>query len=178
MDDLRHADPETKTPHPSFRSRISEGLPAKGTSVRTKIRMLILSDNSPDHIALGVAIGIFIACSPFLGIHTVASLGFALLFRASRLAAVLGTLVNNPITMAFIYLLEIKIGSWVLGYSLSMPEGLWNDFVELFSLGRQVLLSIMTGFVILGIVSAAAAYFLTRTAVISIRKKRAHKQET
>jgi uncharacterized protein (DUF2062 family) len=178
MDNLNHTPPQTKSTRPSLRKRIYEGLPAKGTSLRTQIRMLVFSDNSPAQIALGAAIGIFLALSPFLGIHTIAALGLALVFRASRPAAVLGTFINNPVTMTFIYLLEIKLGSYVLGYSLTMPEGIWKDFVELFSLGRQAVLSIMTGFIILGLLSAIAVYLLTLGAVLYMRKARARKQET
>ncbi len=170
MDNLRNTVSETKMTRPSLMSRIREGLPARGTSFKQQIRMLILSDNSPDQIALGTAIGIFIACSPFLGTHTVTALGLALLFHASRPAALLGTFANNPISMAFIYFAEIKLGSWILGYSLAMPKGLWSDFVELFSLGRQVILSLMVGFVIVGIVSAVGTYFFVRAAVLFVRK--------
>ncbi len=178
MDDLNRTGPEAKAARPSLRRRIYDGLPPKGTSLREQIRMVIFSDNSPGQIALGAAIGIFLAFSPFLGFHTVAALVFSLLFRASRPAALLGTLANNPVTIAFIYLLEIKLGSYILGYSLTLPGGVWKDLVDLFSLGREALLSIMTGFMILGLVSAITAYLLTRGAVLYLRKKRTRKQET
>jgi uncharacterized protein len=175
MDDLRRTTSEPKPA--SLRSRLYDGLPSKGTRFRDQLRLLIFSDNSPGQIALGAAIGVFLACSPFLGIHTVAALGLALLFRASRLAAVMGTLINNPVTMAFIYLLEIKLGSCVLGYSLVLPEGIWKDLVDLFSLGRMTVFSVMTGFVIIGLVLSIAAYVLTQAAVVYVRRRRDEKHK-
>jgi uncharacterized protein (DUF2062 family) len=177
MDNLNNAAPDLKADRPSFRRRLYDGLPPKGTSLRDQIRMLIFSDNSPGQIALGAAIGIFLACSPFLGTHTLAALALALLFRASRPAAFLGTLVNNPVTMTFIYLLEIKLGSYVLGYSFILPGSIWKDLVDLFSLGRKAFLSIMTGFTILGLLSSITAYLATLGAVLFIRKRRAQKRE-
>jgi uncharacterized protein (DUF2062 family) len=178
MDDLNRTVPEPKTAHPFFGKRIYDGLPSKGTSLRQQIRMIIFSDNSPGQIALGAAIGIFIACSPFLGMHTIAALALALLLRASRPAALLGTFANNPVTMAFIYLLEIKLGSHVLGYPLIMPGGIWKDLVDLFSLGRQALLSVITGFIIFGLLSSITVYLITLGTVLFIRKRRAQQSET
>jgi hypothetical protein len=86
-------------------------LPRKGTTVREKIKILFLSDDSPRQIALGMAIGVFLACSPFIGIHTVAAVALAFVLRASRLAALIGTLINNPFTMAFFYFFEFELGS-------------------------------------------------------------------
>ena len=48
--------------------------------------------------------------------------------------------------------------------------------MELFSLGRKAFLSIMTGFVIIGLVSSIAAYILTLGAVGYLRKRREGKQ--
>jgi hypothetical protein len=178
MDDPKPIAPRDKTLLPSLKRNLYDELPPKGTGLKQRILLIIFSHHSPREIAFGAAIGVFLACSPFLGIHTVAALALALLLGASRPAAFLGTLVNNPPTMAFIYLLEIKIGSYVLGYSLSLPGGIWKDIVDLFSLGRKAVLSVMTGFVILGLVSSITVYLVTLGAVLFIRKRRAQKRAT
>ncbi len=162
----------------SIRRSLYGDLPPKGTTLRQRIRMVIFSHHSPREIALGAAIGVFLAFSPFMGIHTVAALGLALLFGASRLAAVLGTLVNNPITMTFLYLFEIRLGARILGFSLTMPAGLWGNLKELFSVGRTVFLSIMTGFVVLGFISSIVAYLVTLGAVVYIKRRRARRQQS
>ncbi len=178
MDDPKPVTLQKKTTFSSFRRSLYDELPPKGTSLKQRIRMVIFSHHSPREIALGAAIGIFLAFSPFMGMHTVAALGLALLFGASRLAAVLGTLFNNPVTMTFLYLFELRLGSRILGYSLAMPTDIWKNFLELFSLGRKVFLSIMTGFVILGFASAIVAYLITLGAVLYIKRRRARRQES
>jgi uncharacterized protein (DUF2062 family) len=175
MDDSKPVNTRPKTAYSSLRSSLYTDLPPKGTSLKQRIRMIIFSHDSPRQIALGTAVGVFLGFSPFLGIHTIAALGLAVLFRASRLAAVLGTLVNNPVTMTFLYLFELRLGSRILGFSLTMPDNIWKNFMELFSLGRKAFLSIMIGFFILGTISAIIAYLLTLAAVVYIKRRRARR---
>jgi hypothetical protein len=175
MDDLKPETTDRKTTLSTFRQRLYDGLPAKGTSLRQRLRLIIFSHDSPRQIALGAAIGVFVAFSPFLGMHTLAALLFALLFRASKLAAVLGTLLNNPVTMTFIYLFEIRQGSRILGLSLTMPGDIWKNFMELFSIGRDALLSLMTGFIALGFIASIVIYLLTLGAVLYIKRRRARR---
>jgi uncharacterized protein (DUF2062 family) len=47
---------------------------------------------------------------------------------------------------------------------------------ELFSLGRKAFISIMAGFVIIGLVSSIVVYILTLGAVGYLRKRREEKQ--
>ncbi len=176
MDDLRSTPSDPKPKRASLRKRIYDGLPSRGTSLRQQIRTLIFSDDSQGQIALGAAIGVFVALSPFVGTQTITALGLSLIFGASRLAALVGTLLNNPVTMPLFYLLEMKLGSYLLGYRLAMPEGIWDSMTELFSLGRKAFISIMAGFVIIGLVSSIAAYILTLGAVGYLRKRREGKQ--
>ena len=178
MDDTKPVTAQPKTRFSAFRRSLYDDLPPKGTTLKQRIRLIIFSHHSPRQIALGMAIGIFLACSPFLGIHTVTALGLSLLFGASRLAAVLGTLVNNPVTMTFLYLFEIRLGSRILGFSLAMPQDIWENYAELFSLGRKVFLSLMTGFVILGLAASIVAYLFTLGAVLVIKRRRAGRHES
>jgi len=178
MDDLKPTVPESKPKRATLKSRLYAGLPSRGTGFRQQIRALLLSHDSPAEISLGAAIGVFVALSPFVGTQTITALALSLVFGASRLAALLGTLVNNPITMPFFYLLEMKFGSSVLGVSLAVPDGIWENMTELFSLGRKAFLSIMVGFVFFGFISSIVVYVLTLGAVRHLRKVRTGKQGT
>jgi uncharacterized protein (DUF2062 family) len=152
------------------------GLLPERTSVREKIRILFLSDDSPQQIALGMAIGVFLACSPFIGIHTVAALALALVLRASRLAALIGTLVNNPFTMAFFYFFEFEIGSSLLGLAIKVPKDILKNFVELFTIGTKAFLSVMVGFLVVGAVASILAYIVVFWAVVLFKRRRATKK--
>jgi uncharacterized protein (DUF2062 family) len=148
-------------------------LPRKGTTVREKIKILFLSDDSPRQIALGMAIGVFLACSPFIGIHTVAAVALAFVLRASRLAALIGTLINNPFTMAFFYFFEFELGSSLLGLAIKVPKDILKNFVELFSIGTKAFLSVMVGFLVVGLVASSLAYIVVFWVAVYFKRRRA-----
>lgn len=69
-------------------------------------------------VALGAAIGVFFAfITPIAQIPL--SAGFCILLRANVPVAVVGTLVNTPPTFAPVYYGAWKVGSWMLGESVS-----------------------------------------------------------
>jgi uncharacterized protein len=171
MDNMKKTKAENKGDSSPPENKTND-FPPKGTSIREQVSLLFLSDDSSRQIALGAAIGVFLAFSPFLGLHTIAAIALALFFRASRLAAVLGTLINNPVTMTFFYFFEIKLGSSILGLTLEIPHNLWKNISELFALGGKAFASIMTGFVIIGAVCAVLAYFITLGVANAIRSRR------
>ena len=65
---------------------------------------------SPHEIALGLACGIAISFTPFLGLHALLAITFAWVLRGSMAAALIGTLFGNPWTFPFIWYLSYEIG--------------------------------------------------------------------
>src|SRR6185503_8685543 len=53
-------------------------------------------DDPPWRVALALAIGVFISCTPFWGLQTVLSLAVATIFRLNRAVTVTGTWLNLP----------------------------------------------------------------------------------
>ena len=49
-------------------------------------RAIVMLDDTPHSIALGTAIGLFIAWTPTVGIHMILVVALALLFRANKVA--------------------------------------------------------------------------------------------
>lgn len=78
-----------------------------------KFRVLHMND-TPHRIAMGVAIGLFVAWTPVLGLHILMVLGLALLLRANKFVAVVFIWVNNPLTMAAIYYPSYLLGRTIL----------------------------------------------------------------
>ena len=74
----------------------------------------------PHQVALGVAIGVFVSFSPFIGLHGPISVVLALSLRGSLLAAFMAQGVGNPVTFPVIWFASWKMGSWVTG--LRVPE--------------------------------------------------------
>ena len=60
-------------------------------------------DDSPAKIALGLAIGLFVAWTPLLGLHILIVLALAVLLRANKFVALTSVWVSNVFTFAIIY---------------------------------------------------------------------------
>ncbi len=148
---------------------------------RATIRRLLALDDPPERTALAFSIGIFIAFSPFLGLHTIMATALAFAFRFNKLAIYAGTFVNNP----FLTLVPILLASYALGaLLLGMPSGLPDEGLELlkhphltdrtywrslFDHSRDLLVPFAIGGMLLSVVCSLVAYPLT------LRLLRAHK---
>jgi uncharacterized protein len=65
-------------------------------------------------LARGVAVGLFVGLTPTLGVQTPLMLGGAILFRANFPAAFVASCVNNPFTVAFLYVGFHELGERVM----------------------------------------------------------------
>jgi uncharacterized protein (DUF2062 family) len=110
------------------------------------------------------------AFSPLAGTQTISALGLSFILRANKLSALAGTFFANPFTMPIFYFCELKLGKAILGYSLEVPENIVNDIDGLMSLGSEVMLSLAVGFLLVGTITAAVAYFVTLRSVFAFRK--------
>ena len=64
--------------------------------LRSTFRRLLALDDPPERTALAFSIGVFIAFSPFLGLHTLMATAIAFLFKFNKIAIYSGTFINNP----------------------------------------------------------------------------------
>ena len=89
---------------------------------------LLSLDDTPERIALGFSVGVFLAFSPFLGLHTLLGLTLAFLFGLNRVAVLVGLFVNNPWTLLPIYAAATYIGGIFLGAPSSavLPDFGWS----------------------------------------------------
>ena len=89
---------------------------------RATFRRLLALDDPPERTALAFSLGVFIAFSPFLGLHTILATLFAFLFRFNKIAIYSGTFINNPfLTLVPIIIVSYAIGAFVLGRPLRIP---------------------------------------------------------
>ena len=128
---------------------------------------------------MGLAVGVFAACTPLLGFHIMIALALAWLVSGNLVAAALGTAFCNPLTFPFIIAGDIKLGALILHHPpvAAAPEtigNLWN-LHHLTSLWRPVIEPMLVGSVPLGLVSAALAYFAGAYAVGVSKARRAAK---
>ncbi len=76
-------------------------------------RLRRLSD-TPHAVALGFAIGVFTAVTPFLGTHMVVAALLAWIIGGSVVAALLGTFVGNPLTYPLFWYSTYEVGNLML----------------------------------------------------------------
>jgi hypothetical protein len=89
---------------------------------RNAFRRLLSLDDPPERTALAFSIGVFIAFSPFLGLHTIMATAIAFVFRFNKIAIYTGTFVNNPLlTLVPIIIASYAVGALLTGRPLSLP---------------------------------------------------------
>ena len=123
-------------------------------------------NDSAGKIALGVGLGVFAGLLP--GTGPAAALLLALVFRANRAAALLGSLITNTWLSVVTFILAIKVGSVILKMNWHLvqqqAQGLLKNFgwAKFFRLSfLEVLLPVMVGYLVIGLVLGAFSYGLT-----------------
>ncbi|NEJ89987.1 DUF2062 domain-containing protein [Rhizobium leguminosarum] len=141
--------------------------PSKGLlrSIRyIAIRVLRLKA-TPHAVAAGVAAGVAVSCTPFLGFHFLMAFCLAFILRGNMIAAALGTAFGNPLTFPLIFAAAYRIGIFLLGRA---PERVGE--ANLFTLLRHldfaplwypILKPILVGGLPLAALSGAVFYGLT-----------------
>ena len=140
---------------------------------RAAFRRLLAIDDPPERTALAFSIGVFIAFSPFLGLHTIMATALAFFFRFNKIAIYTGTFVNNPfLTLVPIILASYAIGAFLLGRPirldaakmelLSDPHLLTRDYWRaLAAESWDVVLPFAIGGTALSVICSLAAYPVT-----------------
>jgi len=140
---------------------------------REGIRQILTIDDTPHRIALAFAIGVFIAMSALLGLHTILGLAIAHLLRLSKRVMLVGVYVNNPWTLVPISTFCVWIGMICTGTGAAVPVIDWENLSlkSLLNDCSHLIMPFVAGTTIVGIVSAVAGYFLLKQAVIRYRKQ-------
>jgi uncharacterized protein (DUF2062 family) len=98
---------------------------------RQAFRRLLAVDDPPERTALAFSVGVFIAFSPFIGLHTILATLVALLFRFNKIAIYAGTFVNNPfLTFVPIVAASYAVGALIMGRPLRLPGVGWQLLAE------------------------------------------------
>jgi uncharacterized protein (TIGR03546 family) len=140
------------------------------------ILKLLQFNNTPGEIALGLAIGVFIAILPVYGLHTLLVILAAIIIKpANKIAILLGTNISLPPTVPFITWAGYEIGRLILRNNL--PPLAWLDFKGM-TLQKVVRFypPLFLGSLILGIICALICYFLTLFIVTKLKNKKGCKK--
>ncbi len=139
--------------------------------IKDFIHHLLISNNEPESIALGVAIGAFICVLPLYGFHTLLLILFALVIpRANKIAMLLGTNLSLPPTLPFITWAGYEIGRLVLPGANYPPFGFdyfrhfdWKHFGDFYY-------PLFIGSVVLGLLCGMVAY-LAALNIVRLKRK-------
>jgi len=141
-------------------------------------KKLLALEDTPERIARAFALGVFLAFSPLIGLHILLGIGLAFLCGLNRFALLLGTFINNPLTLIPIYVAGTYLGGLLIGF----PPGPALSSAELQSFfsghfwGQiaghwHVLKPLVLGSFVLSVFTSALSYFAALTV---IRQRRAH----
>lgn len=102
----------------------------------------------PHRVARGVFAGTFVNFPPIFGFQIPAAAILAWAMRGNILAAVILTLLSNPVTTPIIAIVSLKTGHWILGTTDTLTVNgvfaafgyaagdLWNNLMALFGPGE------------------------------------------
>jgi hypothetical protein len=135
---------------------------------------------SPDYIARGAAVGLFIAFFIPFGVQMMAAYALATVVRAAKIPAVALTWITNNFTIPVIYPAQCYIGSYIIGHPLRY-ECVENAFLKvikemsykaLFDLGVDLTMAFFAGGALLGLLSGMSGYFVAVWLVERYRRKK------
>ncbi len=136
--------------------------------VKLLFKKMLTANDSPHKLAMGFAIGVFWGIMPTFGIAILFSLPTAVILKANKVTAILGTFVSNPLTTLLFYPFNIRIGSFILkippfpfSWDIFKIENLWN-------MGK----SLLVGGVISAIVTAFISYAFVLMVIFIVKKSR------
>jgi uncharacterized protein (DUF2062 family) len=126
--------------------------------VLDRARGVLQLDDPPWRIALALAVGVFISCTPTFGFQTLLALLVATVARLNRAATVTGAWLNLPWVTPFVYAGALKLGEALLpdrtGFS-----GFWQ--------------MLLLGTTIVGVAAALVTYVVSLGALSWRRRQRA-----
>ena len=140
-------------------------------------RKLFTIEDSPECIARGIGIGIFLGFTPLYGLKTLLALLLAVLLRGNKIAAVIGVNLHDVILplVPVVLGMEYELGFWLLSRPHHLPASLdlvhlrpheWLRWTTFFNVGMPILF----GSLMMGIPFGCASYFVTRSVFARARR--------
>lgn len=131
--------------------------------MRDALKSLLHLKDPPHRTALAFGIGVFIAFSPLLGLHTILAIVIAFTFRLNRVAVLAGAWINAW-ALAPCYAFGTFVGALLLGVDAGDLKAMdWSQGIgALGSTLSTLFWPIILGNTLLGLAVAAPAYALCR----------------
>ena len=152
-------------------------LKAKLSALYDKI---VKERKSAEFIARGWALGVFIGSVIPFGIQIYIAVPLSFLLKGSKIGALTGTLISNPLTILFLYPAQCWMGSRLLGKDISWEaisdamKGVLTqqDWSSLSQLSGHLVTSFFAGGLMLAAVCTPLTYFFVLHLVRNYRRVR------
>jgi uncharacterized protein (DUF2062 family) len=138
------------------------------------LKLFRINDN-PHRIALGFGLGVFSGIFP--GTGPLAAFFLAIIFRANRAAALIGSILTNTWISLLSFILAVKAGAWLFGVNWQAIKTTWGSLRANFSWGQlfeasfiKTLLPVAAGYIIIAALSAVLAYAVSLLTVSGVRR--------
>lgn len=150
--------------------------------LRDRLRGLLHLDDPPPRIALALAVGVFIGCTPLWFFQTILAVVVATVFRLNKAATVTGAWLNLPWIAPFVYGASLKVGillvpgdaaasAHALDRLLSAPDAL--DWREALDMVASASVALCAGTTVIGLGAAVVTYAVALRAITARRRRRA-----
>lgn len=149
--------------------------PSRRTGRMDHLRRLALGRLEPRAVARGLAVGVFVALSPFIGLQAVLALALAVVFRLDKIATLTGAILNPPWLWPFVYPSAYWLGASLLGRpsaeALPLDAVMHGGFPELVAVLRVHGVPLVLGTTLLGAVAAAITQVVAERWVRAVRSR-------
>ena len=141
--------------------------------IKKKINELVTRcknlEGDPHFISMGMGVGVFVCATPTFPLQTFLAIGLSFILRASKAAAVTGSIIAIPI-IPFCYAGSYKIGMFFLGKP-SSANIKSQSLSELFKSGCDIAFAMLGAGAIIGVFCGITAYVITKKMYTNIQLK-------
>ena len=127
-------------------------------------------------ISSGFACGAMVSFTPLLGFHFILAIIFAYLIRGNFIAALIGTVVGNPVTFPFIWGLIYKIGTYVTNIKVEKINHEIN-FEMIVNQTYEIFFPMIIGGVIIAPLVWVITYFVIYSFITSFKRRKNKKNK-
>ena len=187
------ATPLSHTNKANSESKKRKAKPKPMTKVWQKIKDIIVykvfhADDPPHRVALGFALGVFVAFTPTIPLQTGTFLLLAWLLKANKAAGIPPIMSTNVATAPPVYFFQYLLGCYILQINpedvdfyavLSKNEPFWEYLEKVWNFMLEIFWPLWTGSLVASSLLAIISYVVVRKAVIRYRylKKLHHQQK-
>ena len=122
-------------------------------------------------VSSGFACGSMVSFTPLLGLHFILAVVFAFLIRGNFIAALIGTVVGNPITFPFIWGLIYKVGTFVTSIKhVNLSKDI--NFEMIINQTYEIFFPMLVGGIVIAPLVWIITYFIIYSFISSYKKRK------